>query len=54
MTSEKITTIRRERQSVLLPPEGDSLEKPVAMTEGHPHLAHDGIEVREFTKVPGM
>ena len=33
----------------------DSLDKAVALTAGHPHLASGGgIEVLELAKVPGM
>ena len=33
----------------------ESLDKAIAMTEGHPHLANGGgIEVLELAKVPGM
>ena len=33
----------------------DSLEKAIAMTEGHPHIAHGGgVEVFELAKIPGM
>ena len=33
----------------------DSLDKAIAMTEGHPHLSHGGsVEVFELAKVPGM
>ena len=33
----------------------DSLDKAVALTAGHPHLANDGgIEVLELAKVPGV
>ncbi len=33
----------------------DSLDKAIAMTEGHPHIAHGGgVEVFELAKVPGM
>jgi hypothetical protein len=33
----------------------DSLDKAVAMTEGHPHLARgNGIEVLELAQIPAM
>ena len=33
----------------------DTLDRAVALTAGHPHLANDGgIEVLELAKVPGV
>lgn len=33
----------------------DSLDRAIAMTKGHPHMAHGGgIEVFELAQIPGM
>ncbi len=35
--------------------QADNLEAAVALTSGHPHIAHGGgVEVFELVKIPGM